>query len=161
MNKDFIVPDEVWKEPLAVRIAMIDQAKQLFGVEFAKGLWVTLGLPTVGKVAARQRRSFLGDQIDRFIRDCLNPDPLSEVKVEAAYAVYRDWSSAVELATLPATTFGRLLKRAGIASRRSNNTIYCGIRIKPGLAKDPDPSFDFGHHGHVNVPGGQQNSDEG
>lgn len=160
-NRDYLVSADIRTEPLSVRVALVDQARQLFGQEFAKGLWISLGLPTVGQAASRQRRSLLGDHVDRFIQERLDPDPLSEVRAEIAFAVYQEWAKASGTAILSAQSFGRVLKRAGIASRRSNNTIYCGVRIKPEWAKNPDPLFDFGPLGQQFRPDGQEADGEG
>jgi hypothetical protein len=158
MNGDAMVNDEVLREPLAVRIALVEQARLTYGVDYARSLWIALGLPTVGRIATKQRKTLLTSHIERFIKECLDPDPLSEVRSEVAFAVYKAWAAGSGGAPVAPQSFGRLLKRAGIASRRSNNTIYCGVRIKSELVENPDPLLDFGPLGQQIPPDGHEGS---
>jgi hypothetical protein len=83
---DFQIGDDVIQGSLETRIALVEQARLNFGNDFARGLWIATGLPTVGKVAAGQCETLLAGHVDRFIAECLNPDPLSEVRGDRIYS---------------------------------------------------------------------------
>ena len=113
------------------KLFLVKETRLTMGRKAAAALWRELGLPVADEAreALPERSGMLGHVRD-FIEDCLVEDRASEVTAAAVFKRYEEWAAANSAPYIIFSSFGKFLQRAGIQKRRSNGTIYTGVRIR-------------------------------
>ncbi|WP_374684900.1 primase-like DNA-binding domain-containing protein [Mesorhizobium sp. J428] len=122
------------------KIALVAEARQIFGRQAAKRLWVSLGLPSTAGLAraARVSKSLADSDVDRFLRDCCVRDRHAKVASHQLYEAYIQWSLAADAETLTLNTFGKRMAQSDVVRRKIGTTYFVGIRLKGvGIAAPP------------------------
>ena len=117
---------------VADRVALVTEARKLFGAHAARRLWFRLGLPfpDVGKSAPPS-----APEIEEFLSTVLVCDPFGEIAAAEAYEAFASWARRSGKPVTTLTVFGRVMRSAGLACRRSSGVRYTGYR----LPETPDP----------------------
>ncbi|GEM_PF-5878305 len=118
-------------EDINTCLAMVRLAFDVHGKDVAQALWAQFGLPMPSKPTRMAKPlSEKGLQVSRFLLECAIPDPQYEIAAADLYEPYRRWAVSNDLAVLELPSFGRYAIAAGCRRRRSNGSIYIGIRLR-------------------------------
>ncbi|HBF32663.1 MAG TPA: phage antirepressor [Rhizobium sp.] len=118
------------------QLAMVRETRLAHGKGAAQALWRELGLPMPWLVEADKERvqaTGIMRHIHDFIEECMVKDPVAEVKSSAVYERYQKWSAVNNAPYIMKSSFGKFMVRAGLEQRRSNGTLYLGMRLKPAV----------------------------
>ncbi|MER8581722.1 hypothetical protein NKG95_24030 [Mesorhizobium sp. M1423] len=110
------------------KIALIGEARMLFGVRAARQMWADLGLPS----PATARRGSSSGGVKEFLREATEPDMFVEVSFSQLYERYKEWAGHQGCPPASASAFGKRMAKESITVRRRSNgaTIYCGLRMR-------------------------------
>lgn len=113
------------------RLEIVRLALDVYGRDVAQALWREFGLPMPPPPPRRQRQMSEGQkQVMTFIEECIIPDPLWEATSSDLYVHYKRWVAPYGDAPLDQSAFGRYLTKCGCRRRRSNGSIYVGVRLR-------------------------------
>lgn len=119
---------------LSLKLALVREAKALFGVSGARSVWLSLGLPL--SQATRQNpgphKGSVIDQITAFLEECTVVDLQCEIRAVEMFGAYEAWQSRSPFPRLSLTMFGRTLSSVHVKRRKSSGIIYQGLRLMPG-----------------------------
>lgn len=114
-------------------LAVIREARQVFGRSAAQRLWSKLGLPSMSDHPGARFEAASGYRIVESIRDwlaqCTRPDVAAWETATDLYEKYLAWCDDMRVKPESQTMFGRTLQRMGFTSRKGPN----GRMMRNGL----------------------------
>ena len=120
---------------LAPALAVVREARQLFGRPVARRLWPQLGLPEVARsdeIAYEMATGYeLPESIARWMEYCVLVDEAAQYSSAALYASYRDWCDDNDRAAVSQTAFGRALSHMGYQNKKdaAGNMLRLGLKL--------------------------------
>lgn len=112
-------------------LEIVRLALHVHGREVAQALWHDFGLPMPAPPPLHQRLASDGEkQAVAFLDECTLPDPRWEITCHELFIRYTEWVRPLSGVPLDQSTFGRYLRKVGCKRRRSNGSIYVGIRLR-------------------------------
>lgn len=107
-------------------LAVIREARQVFGRSAAQRLWGKLGLPSVNDHPASRFEIASNYRVAESIRDwlaqCTRPDPLAQAGATEMYERYLAWCDDMAVKPESQTQFGRTLQGMGFIKRTDHRT---------------------------------------
>jgi hypothetical protein len=116
-------------ETLSTKVALVREARELFGKVAAQRVWDQLGLPH--PTASSKKQSILPDIVRRFLNEATVPAPGKELTARAMHRAYISWARAKGCPPLSAQSLGKICSRMGMTRRKSGSTIYLDIDTRP------------------------------
>ena len=115
--------------PMSEKVAIVSEARKLFGVRTARRLWFTLGLPHPDDHAPSSSPSSRQEDVREFVAECLETDPEAKISAGDAYRVLCSWLLERGRPSMSRVAFGKGMASILVPRRRSNGTFYPGLRI--------------------------------
>lgn len=117
---------------IELKLALVAEARQTFGVREARQLWSALALPkgeSQPYVDGRSRRARELPLLKRFLDEQCRLDPAAEIGASQLFAAYQRWAADERFRPVTLTLFGRLMGDLGIAKLQRSTIYYIGLRL--------------------------------
>ncbi|CAM5538190.1 hypothetical protein ATER59S_04280 [Aquamicrobium terrae] len=112
------------------KLALVAEAKSLFGTRAARKLWRDLGLPDVQHDQRRTGSSVMLGHFQRFLSACTIADTSAEITARDLRSRYDRWRVSAGAPELSSVWFGRLARDCGLDRRKSGSIIYIGVGLR-------------------------------
>ena len=120
-------------DDVAPALALVSEARQLFGKRRAAGLWRSLGLPEASLDPPVRERPPGREAISKFLADrtCIELAPCEEAGATALYVAYATWCARRRSVPESQTAFGRELTQLGYRKLKQHGCVfYRGIALR-------------------------------
>jgi len=116
----------------AEKIALVTEARILFGIPVGRRLWREFDLPFPGErkpVVDRHQHGV--DEIKEFSDEQMTAADGARIRAEDVYVHYHRWCGKHGREAMTQTMFGRLSERAGLKKVRDGRVYYCDVAWLP------------------------------
>ncbi|MDH0907570.1 hypothetical protein N5C66_01655 [Rhizobium pusense] len=112
------------------KIDLLRLALDIHGQKVAQALWHEMGLPMPTPPPPRiLATSEAAEMVSVFLRECTIPDPRWQMSATELHRRYERWMVGRDGTQLGLHAFGKVAIRCGAKRRRSNGSMYIGIRL--------------------------------
>lgn len=123
-------PDEI--ERMKVKLALIREARQVYGRRTARAMWEQIGLPEAPRrdlPAVMYTPDAAPPHIQQWLEERTVMEPKVRTDSTALYRDYVSWCEEHDESAWHQSGFGRALSRSGIRTHRSGKVWRLGIRL--------------------------------
>ncbi len=120
------------KTPLdSFKIDLVRLALDIHGQKVAQALWHEMGLPMPKPPPSRAPATSEATEIvSVFLIECTTPDPRWQMSATELHRCYERWMVGRDGPQLGLHAFGKVAIKCGAKRRRSNGSMYIGIRLR-------------------------------
>ncbi|MFK0207997.1 hypothetical protein [Agrobacterium sp. NPDC090283] len=112
------------------KIDLVRLALDIHGQKVAQALWHEMGLPMpTPPPPSTLATSEATEMVSVFLKECTIPDPRWRMSATELHRRYERWMVGRDGTQLGLHAFGKAAIRCGAKRRRSNGSIYIGIRL--------------------------------
>ena len=112
------------------KIDLLRLALDIHGQKVAQALWFEMGLPMPAPPPRRTlATSEAAELVSVFLKECTIPDPRWQMSATELHRRYERWMVGRGGTQLGLHAFGKVAIRCGAKRRRSNGSMYIGMRL--------------------------------